>query len=58
MFISRKDPLIIGVDVLKGVLKIGTPLCLFDQTVYLLNLPLPINNFFHRYFKENENWSC
>jgi len=32
-FFNKKDPIIIGVDVERGVLKIGTPLCVYDESV-------------------------
>ena len=38
-----KDPLIIGVTVVAGVLKIGTPLCIPEKEVYIY-----VNNFICR----------
>lgn len=35
---NRKDPIIIGVDVVEGVLKIGTPLMVADKKVFSINL--------------------
>mmetsp|Transcript_31470 Transcript_31470/g.28649 ORF Transcript_31470/g.28649 Transcript_31470/m.28649 type:complete len:347 (-) Transcript_31470:155-1195(-) len=30
-FFNKKDPIIMGVDVVEGVLKVGTPICAFDK---------------------------
>ena len=36
VFFNKKDPLIMGVDIEDGVLKIGTPICLYNSTVKLI----------------------
>ena len=36
-FFNKKDPLVMGVDVLEGVLKVGTPLAVYDKNVHLIN---------------------
>ena len=37
MFINKKDPLIIGVDVLEGILKIGTQIYCVEKNQTQLN---------------------
>jgi len=32
---NSKDPIVIGVNVLAGILKVGTPLCVPDKDVFL-----------------------
>jgi translation initiation factor 5B len=45
-----KDPIVIGVKVKEGVLKVGTPLCIPEKDVlFYLCLPISI---------EIENWCC
>lgn len=31
-FFNKKDPIVMGCDVVEGILKIGTPICVFKQT--------------------------
>jgi len=30
-FFNKKDPVVLGVDVVEGILRIGTPLCVPDK---------------------------
>ncbi len=53
MFFNKKDPIIMGVDVARGILRPGTPICLYDTTVNLL-----INLSIMYFAIEIKNWNC
>lgn len=47
MFFNKKDPIIMGVDVVRGILRPGAPICVYDSTVfsyqqYLINIIIEI----------------
>lgn len=37
-FFNKKDPIVLGCDVVEGVVKIGTPLCVFNKDKVKVNL--------------------
>ena len=40
---NNKDPIVIGVDVEKGILKVGTPLCIYEENTTFSKM-VAINN--------------
>jgi hypothetical protein len=36
-FFNKKDPIVMGVDVERGILRLGTPLVVYDKDVKIIN---------------------
>lgn len=51
MVFNKKDPIIMGVEVIKGVLKIGTPLCVPSKNCIKVGIVESIE-FNHKTLKE------